>query len=143
MTRILYLADPGASVDAPLSLPRLLRHIDRTRFEPSVLLIGADGGATAAVRALGVDVLSLEAGEESGALAALQLALDARRLPAQLGGRRFDLLHARGPAADLLARSAAPRLGARAVVTTFDGAPARDDRWLLRAERRTCGRVAR
>jgi glycosyltransferase involved in cell wall biosynthesis len=108
-----------------------------------VLALGPDGEALGRLRALGVEVVTLPAGEERGALAALQLRLDARRLPGLLGGRRFDLVHARGAAADLLARLAAPRLGARAVVVSFDGAAPPPDRWRRGVDRRSVSRVAR
>jgi len=141
MTRILYLID--AAGDAPAALLRLLRHLDRDRGQPTVLALGPDGEALGRLRALGVEVVTLPAGEERGALAALQLRLDARRLPGLLGGRRFDLVHARGAAADLLARLAAPRLGARAVVVSFDGAIPTPDAWQRGVDRRSAARVAR
>jgi glycosyltransferase involved in cell wall biosynthesis len=140
MARILHVVD--AAGDAPEALLRLLRHLDRARWQPAVVALGSGGAALERLRALGFAVLALDPGEESGALAALQLALDARRLPRLLGGRRFDLVHARG-GGDLLARLAAPRLGARAVVVSFDGAQPERDAWRRRIGLRTAGRVTR
>ena len=140
MARILHIVD--AAGDAPEALLRLLRHLDRARWQPAVVALGWRGAAVERLRALGVAVFALDPGEESGALAALQLALDARRLPRLLGGRRFDLVHARG-GGDLLARLAAPRLGARAVVVSFNGALPELDAWRRRIDLRTAGRVTR
>ena len=141
MTRVLYFVD-GAG-EAPAALARLLRHLDRGRWAPAVVALGPGAAALQGIRDLGVDVVSLEAGEETGALGALQLALDALRLPRLLGGRRFEIVHARGAAADLLARLAAPRLGARALVAAFDGAAPERDAWRRRIDRWTAGRVTR
>lgn len=143
MARILYLVDPGADPDAPAALMRLLRHLDRTSWDPTVVALGPVGGALDPARNLGIDVIALDAGEETGFLAALQLGLDSRRLPRLLGGGRFDLVHARGNVADLLARLAAPRLGARAVVATFGGGVLDGDAWRQRIDRRTARRITR
>jgi glycosyltransferase involved in cell wall biosynthesis len=143
MARILHVVDSTGPGEAPAALLRLLRHLDRARWEPAVVALGPADAALERVRALGIDVLALAAGEDRGPLAALQLALDARRLPRLLGGRRFDLVHARGPAAELLARLATRRLGSRALVASFDGTAPHLDWWRRRTDRRTAGRVTR
>lgn len=54
MKRILYIHHGGAIGGAPLSLLYLLRRLDRSRYEPTVLLL-ADGPAAQLLRAEGVE----------------------------------------------------------------------------------------
>ena len=111
MARILYIITSSGVGGAELALWQLLRRLDRSRWEPTVVSLKPPGEIAARIRALGIEVLSPGVGDETGAFAALELLLEARRLPRLLGGRRFDLVHSLLFRANLLARLAAPRLG--------------------------------
>jgi starch synthase (maltosyl-transferring) len=143
MARVLYLITSSGVGGAELALWQLLRRLDRTRWEPTVVSLKPPGEIAGRISALGIEVVSPGIGDETGAFAALELLLEARRLPGLLGGRRFDLVHSLLFRAHLLGRLAARRVGARAVVNSYrssteagSGAPLRADRW-------TCAKVTR
>jgi hypothetical protein len=109
MARVLYIITSSGVGGAELALWQLLRRLDRSRWEPTVVSLKPPGETAGRIRALGIEVLSPGIGDESGAFAALELLVEARRLPRLLGGRRFDIVHSLLFRANLLARLAAPR----------------------------------
>jgi len=143
VARILYLITSSGVGGSELALWQLLRRLDRSRFEPTVVSLKPPGEIAARIRTLGIEVLSPGIGDETGAFAALELFLVARRLPRLLGGRRFDIVHSLLFRAHLLGRLAARRLGARAVVNSYRSGNEAGSGWLLRADRWTRRRVTR
>jgi glycosyltransferase involved in cell wall biosynthesis len=143
MARILYLVTSSGVGGTEIALWQLLRRLDRARWEPTVVSLKPPGEIAARIRALGIEVRSPGIGDETGAFAALELLLEARRLPRLLGGRRFDLVHSLLFRAHLLGRLAARRLGARAVVNSYRSGVEAAGGWALRADRWTAGRVTR
>ncbi|MHB8835315.1 MAG: glycosyltransferase [Candidatus Methylomirabilia bacterium] len=143
MARVLYIITSSGVGGSELALWQLLRRLDRSRWEPTVVSLKPPGEIAARIRTLGIEVLSPGIGDETGAFAGFELFLEARRLPRLLGGRRFEIVHSLLFRAHLLGRLAAPRVGARAVVNSYrSGSEARSG-WLLRADRLTRGRVTR
>ena len=139
--RILYLITATGVGGTELALWQLLRRLDRSRREPTVVSLKPPGAIAGRIRELGIDVLSPEIGDETGAFAALELFLESRRLPRLLGGRRFDIVHSLLFRAHLLGRFAARRLGARAVVNSYRSGVEAEGGWLLRLDRWTAPRV--
>jgi hypothetical protein len=109
VARILYLITSSGVGGAEVALWQLLRRLDRSRWEPTVVSLKPPGEVATRIRSLGIEVLSPGIGDETGAFAALELLLEARRLPQLLGGRRFDIVHSFLYRANLLARLAGPR----------------------------------
>ena len=140
VARILYLITSSGVGGAELALWQLLRRLDRSRWEPTVVSLKPPGEIAGRIRALGIEVLSPGIGDETGAFAALELLLEARRLPRLLGGERFDIVHSLLFRAHLLGRLAARRVGAPRSSTPSAAAPRRSG-WLLRADRWTSRRV--
>jgi glycosyltransferase involved in cell wall biosynthesis len=143
MARILYLITASGLGGTEIALWQLLRRLDRKRWEPTVVSLRAPGEVAARLGALGIEVVCAGIGEESGALAALELALAARRLPALLGRRRFELVHSLLFRAHLLGRLAARRLGARAVVNSYRSSIEAEGGWLRCVDRWSARRVSR
>ena len=143
MARILYIVTSSGVGGTELALWHLLRRLDRSRWEPTVVSLKPPGEIAGRIRALGIEVLSPGIGAETGAFAALELILEARRLPRLLGGRRFDIVHSLLFRAHLLGRLAARRIGARAVVNSYRSGAEAGSGWLLRADRWTLPRVTR
>jgi glycosyltransferase involved in cell wall biosynthesis len=143
MARILYIITSSGVGGSELALWQLLRRLDRSRWEPTVVSLKPPGDTAARIRALGIEVVSPGVGDEIGAFAALELLLEARRLPGLLGGRRFDIVHSLLFRAHLFGRLAARRVGARAVVNSYRSSTEAGSGWLLRADRWTRGRVTR
>lgn len=143
MARILHLITSSGVGGSELALWQLLRRLDRSRWESTVVSLKPPGETAARIRDLGIEVLSPGIGEETGAFAALELLLEARRLPRLLGGRQFDIVHSLLFRAHLLGRLAAPRVGARAVVNSYRSSSEAGSGWLLRADRWTRSRVTR
>jgi glycosyltransferase involved in cell wall biosynthesis len=143
MARILYIITASGVGGAEIALWQLLRRLDRSRWEPTVVSLKPPGEIAGRIRTLGVEVLSPGVGDETGALAALELLLAARRLPRLLGGRRFDILHSLLFRAHLCGRLAARRIGVRAVVNSYRSGIEAGGGWLLRADRWTAPRVTR
>jgi hypothetical protein len=135
VARILYLITSSGVGGSELALWQLLRRLDRSRWEPTVVSLKQPGETAARIRDLGIEVLSPGIGDETGAFAALELWLEARRLPQLLGGRRFDVVHSLLFRAHLLGRLAARRVGARAVVNSYRSSSEAGSGWLLRADR--------
>jgi starch synthase (maltosyl-transferring) len=143
VARILYLITSSGVGGTELALWQLLRRLDRSRWEPTVVSLKPPGETASRIRELGIEVFSPGIGEETGGFAALELFLAARRLPRLLGGRRFDIVHSLLFRAHLLGRLAAPRIGARAVVNSYRSSTEAGSGWLLRADRWTSTRVTR
>jgi glycosyltransferase involved in cell wall biosynthesis len=143
MARILYIVTSSGVGGTELALWHLLRRLDRSRWEPTVVSVKPAGEIAGRIQALGIEVLSLGIGDETGAFAALELLLEARRLPRLLGGRRFDIVHSLLFRAHLLGRLAARRMGARVVVNSYRSGAEAASGWLLRADRWTAPRVSR
>jgi glycosyltransferase involved in cell wall biosynthesis len=143
MALILYIITSSGVGGTEVALWHLLRRLDRSRWEPTVVSLKPAGEIAARIQSLGIEVRSLGIGDETGAFAALELFLEARRLPRLIGGRRFDIVHSLLFRAHLLGRFAARRLGARAVVNSYRSGTEAASGWLLRADRWTAPRVAR
>ena len=143
MARVLYIITSSGVGGSELALWQLLRRLDRSRFEPTVVSLKPPGEIAARIRALGIEVFSPGIGDETGAFAALELFLEARRLPRLLGGRRFDIVHSLLFRAHLLGRLAARRVGARAVVNSYRSGNEAGSGLLLRADRWTRRGVTR
>ena len=143
MARILYLITSSGVGGTELALWQLLRRLDRSRWEPTVVSLKPPGEIAGRIRALGIEVLSPGIGDETGAFAALELFLEARRLPRLLGGRRFDIVHSLLFRAHLLGRLAARRIGGPAVVNSYRSGAEAASGWLLRVDRWTAPRVTR
>ncbi len=141
VARILYLITSSGVGGAELALWQLLRRLDRSRWEPTVVSLKPPGEIATRIRALGIEVLSPGIGDETGAFAALELFLEARRLPRLLGGRSFDIVHSLLFRANLLARLAAPRLGRPALINAVRVTPEEEGPWMRRADRRSSRRV--
>ena len=142
MARILYLITSSGVGGAERALWQLLRRLDRSRWEPTVVSLKPPGEIAARIQALGIEVLSPGIGDETGGFAALELLLAARRLPRLLGGRRFDLVHSFLYRANLAARLAAPRLGNPVLINAVRATPEEEGRWMRRVDRWSCRRVA-
>lgn len=143
MARVLYLITSSGVGGTETFLLRLLQRLDRARFEPVVVSVKPAGATAKRIGALGVEVLSLQTSDETGPFGALELLLAARRLPQLLGRRRFDLVHSLLWRANLIARLAARRLGARALVNSYRSSVEAETGWHLRADRWTARRVDR
>jgi glycosyltransferase involved in cell wall biosynthesis len=143
MARILYLVTSSGVGGTELALWHLLRRLDRSRWEPTVVSLKPAGETGRRIRTLGIEVLSPGIGDETGAFAAVELLLEARRLPRLLGGRRFDIVHSLLFRAHLLGRLAARRIGARAVVNSYRSGAEAAGGWLRRVDRWTAPRVTR
>jgi len=143
VARVLYLITSSGVGGAELALWQLLRRLDRSRWDPTVVSLKPAGQIAERIRSLGIEVLSSEIGEETGGFAALELLLEARRLPRLLGGRRFDLVHSLLFRANLLARLAAPRLGRPPLINAVRVTPDEEGPWLRRVDRWSCRRVTR
>jgi len=143
MARILYIITSSGVGGAELALWQLLRRLDRARWEPTVISLKPPGEIAGRIRTLGIEVLSPGVGDETGAFAALELFLAARRLPRLLDGRSFDIVHSLLFRAHLLGRLAARRIGARAIVNSYRNSGEAGSGWLLRADRWTEARVTR
>jgi glycosyltransferase involved in cell wall biosynthesis len=143
MARILYLITSSGVGGTELALWHLLRRLDRARWQPTVVSLKPPGEIAGRIRALGIEVFSPGIGEETGSIAALELLLEARRLPRLLGGRRYDIVHSLLFRAHLLGRLAARRVGARVVVNSYRSGTEAGSGWLLRADRWTAQRVTR
>jgi glycosyltransferase involved in cell wall biosynthesis len=143
MTRILYIVTSSGVGGSELALWQLLRRLDRSRWEPTVISLKPPGETAGRIRALGIEVLSPGVGDETGAFGALELLIEARRLPRLLGGRSFDIVHSLLFRAHLLGRLAARRIGARVVVNSYRNSGEAGSGWLLRADRWTRSSVTR
>ncbi len=143
MARILYIITSSGVGGTELALWQLLRRLDRSRWEPTVVSLKPPGEIAERIRTLGIEVVSPGVGDETGAFAALELFFEARRLPRLLGGRRFDIVHSLLFRAHLLGRLAARRIGARVVVNSYRNSGEAGSGWLLRADRWTRARVTR
>jgi glycosyltransferase involved in cell wall biosynthesis len=143
MARVLYLITSSGVGGAELALWQLLRRLDRTRWEPTVISLKPPGEIAGRIRELGIEVVSPGIGDETGAFAAFELLLEARRLPGLLGGRRFDLVHSLLFRANLLARLAWPRLGRPPLINGVRVTPEEEGPWLRFADRWSCRRVTR
>jgi glycosyltransferase involved in cell wall biosynthesis len=141
MARILYIITSSGVGGAELALWQLLRRLDRSRFEPTVVSLKPPGEIAARIRTLGIEVLSPGIGDETGAFAALELFLEARRLPRLLGGRRFDIVHSLLFRANLLARLATPLLGRPTLINAIRVTPEEEGPWLRRVDRLSSRRV--
>lgn len=137
MARILYIITSSGIGGSELALWQLLRRLDRSRWEPTVISLKPPGEIAARIQSLGIEVLSPVIGDDTGTFAALELLLEARRLPRRLGGRSFDIVHSLLFRAHLLGRLAARRVGARVVVNSYRSSTEAANGWLLRADRRT------
>ena len=142
MARVLYLITSSGVGGSELALWQLLRRLDRSRFEPTVVSLKPPGEIAARIRTLGIEVLSPGIGDETGAFAALELFLEARRLPRLLGGRSFDIVHSLLFRANLLARLAAPRLGRPPLINAIRVTPEEEGPWLRRVDRLSSRRVS-
>ena len=143
MARVLYIITSSGVGGSELALWQLLRRLDRSRWEPTVISLKPPGEIAERIRTLGIEVLSPAIGDETGAFAALELFLEARRLPRLLGGRSYDIVHSVLFRAHLLGRLAAKRVGARVVVNSYRSSSEAGSGWLLRADRWTRSRVTR
>jgi len=143
VARILYLITSSGVGGAERALWQLLRRLDRSRWEPTVVSLKPPGEIAGRIRSLGIEVLSPGIGEETGGFAALELFVAARRLPRLLGGRRFDIVHSLLFRANLLARLAAPRLGRPPLINAIRVTPDEEGPWLRRADRWSSRRVTR
>jgi glycosyltransferase involved in cell wall biosynthesis len=143
VARILYIITSSGVGGSELALWRLLRRLDRARWEATVVSLKPPGEIAARIRSLGIEVFSLGVGDETGAFAALELLVEAGRLPRLLGGRSFDIVHSVLFRAHLLGRLAARRVGARVVVNSYRSSSEAGSGWLLRADRWTRARVTR
>jgi len=143
MARILYIITSSGVGGSELALWQLLRRLDRSRWEPTVVSLKPAGEIAGRIRTLGIEILSPGVGNETGAFAALELLLEARRLPRLLGGRSFDIVHSLLFRAHLLGRLAARRVGALAVINSYRSSGEAESGWLLRADRWTRKRVTR
>ena len=141
MARILYIITSSGVGGSEFALWQLLRRLDRSRFEPTVVSLKPPGEIAARIRTLGIEVLSPGIGDETGAFAALELLLEARRLPRLLGGRRFDIVHSLLFRANLLARLAAPRLGRPPLINAVRVTPEEEGPWMRRVDRLSSRRV--
>ena len=141
MARVLYLITSSGVGGAELALWQLLRRLDRSRWEPTVVSLKPPGEIAARIGSLGVEVLSPGVGDETGVLAALELFVEARRLPRLLGGRRFDIVHSLLFRANLLARLAVARLGRPPLINAIRVTPEEEGPWMRRVDRLTSRRV--
>lgn len=141
VARILYLITSSGVGGAELALWQLLRRLDRSRWEPTVVSLKPPGEIATRIRALGIEVLSPGIGNETGAFAALELFLEARRLPRLLGNRSFDIVHSLLFRANLLSRLAAPRLGRPALINAVRVTPEEEGPWMRRVDRKSSRRV--
>jgi glycosyltransferase involved in cell wall biosynthesis len=142
MAQVLYIITSSGLGGAELALWQLLRRLDRSRWEPTVVSLKPPGEIAARIRALGIEVLSPGVGDETGALGALELLVEARRLPRLLGGRRFDIVHSLLFRANILARLAAPHLGRPPLINAVRVTPEEEAPWMRRVDRLSSGRVA-
>ena len=143
MPRILYLITSSGVGGAEHALFQLLCGLDRSRWEPTVVSLKPPGAFAGRIRELGIEVVSPGIGDETGAFAACELLLEARRLPRLLGGRRFDIVHALLYRANLLSRLALPGLGRPPLVNAVRSTPEEEGPWLQRVDRWSCRRVTR
>jgi glycosyltransferase involved in cell wall biosynthesis len=143
MVRILYIITSSGIGGAEVALWQLLRRLDRSRFEPTVVSLKTPGEIAARIRTLGIEVLSPGIGDETGAFAAIELFLEARRLPRLLGGRSFEIVHSLLFRANLLARLVAPRLGRPTLINAIRVTPEEEGPWLRRVDRLSSRRVNR
>jgi hypothetical protein len=142
MALILYIITSSGVGGTEVALWHLLRRLDRSRWEPTVVSLKPPGEIAGRIRTLGVEVLSPGVGDETGALAALELLLAARRLPRLLGGRRFDILHSLLFRAHLCGRLAARRIRKTACVRSAPGSGrGRSPRRCSRRTSRAAGRA--
>jgi glycosyltransferase involved in cell wall biosynthesis len=141
MARVLYLITATGVGGTEIALWQLLRRLDRSRWEPTVVSLKPPGAVAGRIRDLGIEVLSPGIGDETGALAAVELFLAARRLPRLLGGRQFDLIHSFLYRANFLARLAAPRLGRPPLINAVRVTAEEERPWMRRVDRWSSSRV--
>jgi len=141
MARILYIITSSGVGGSELALWHLLRRLDRSRWEPTVVSLKLPGEIAERIRSLGIEVLSPGIGDETGVFAALELFVAARRLPRLLGGRHFDIVHSLLFRANLLARLAAPHRGRPPLINAVRVTPEEEGPWLRRADRWSSRRV--
>lgn len=143
MARVLYLVTSSGVGGTELALWQLLRHLDRTRWNPALVSLKPLGEGAARIRDLGIETLTLGVSDETGPYGSFETLLAGRRLPRLLGGRRFDIVHAFLFRANLLSRLAAPRLGRPPLVNAVRVTPEEESPWMRRVDRWTAPRVAR
>jgi hypothetical protein len=66
MARILYLITSSGVGGSERALWQLLRRLDRSRWEPTVVTLKPSGETASRIRNLGIEVLSLQLGDETG-----------------------------------------------------------------------------
>ncbi|MCB9464184.1 MAG: glycosyltransferase [Candidatus Eisenbacteria bacterium] len=89
--RVLYMIGNLSTGGSELHLASLLERLDRTRIEPSVLLVSEVGANVARVRSLGIEVLGLNTGK--GLKGLLRAVL---RIQQILRARKPDVFHLYG-----------------------------------------------